>query len=75
MSPPVCSAPGWQVLGKAWSGWRVVDDKLYDPAGSVITVQHMAHHVLVYQFARVHGFGREMLENQRVLDPPRLRLV
>lgn len=44
-----------QVLGPTWSGWQVVGDRLFNPAGEPFTRAQLDAYVLIWQLASSHA--------------------
>ena len=44
-----------QVLGPTWSGWQIVDDRLFNPAGEPFTRAQLDAYVLIWQLASSHA--------------------
>ena len=44
-----------QVLGPTWSGWQVMGDRLFNPAGESFTRAQLEAYVLIWQLASSHA--------------------
>lgn len=44
-----------QVLGPTWSGWQVLGDKIFNPAGESFTRAQLEAYVLIWQLASSHA--------------------
>lgn len=43
-----------KILGPEWDGWRVVGNRLYDPANVPTTIQQLDAYQYIYQLASMH---------------------
>ena len=44
-----------QVLGPTWSGWQIVGERLFNPAGEPFTRAQLEAYVLIWQLASSHA--------------------